>query len=269
MCFMPPIFLINLKRSPQRLANSVMQFNKYKLPFTRIEAIDGATLSQSEVNKHYCTTLNKKNYHYPLSKGQIGCYLSHRKAWQAIVDQKLDYALIFEDDFTLTSDIHTAIKGINSLDIKWQLIKLSAYKGRKRSIIFKKHLDNAYSLVVHKKLMSGCCATAISYDGAKQLLAATEKFGRPVDCDLQHIWQTGVPGFSLMPFPVTQCNEQESDIKMRSEKQVQKAFFKRKYQQLIAHINNKKATSEFINEIHQEHFKQKRSLSSFLFEKLN
>lgn len=264
---MPPIFLINLERSPQRLANSVMQFNKHELSFTKINAIDGATLSQAQINKHYCETLNKKNYHYPLSRGQIGCYLSHRKAWQAIVDQKLDYALIFEDDFSLTSDIHAAINRINNLEMQWQLIKLCAYKGRKRRIAYQKTLDDGYSLVVHKKLMSGCCATAISYQGAKQLLAATEKFGRPIDCDLQHIWETGVCGYSLMPFPVIQSTEQESDIHVRSEKQVKKAFFKRKYQQLIANINNKKATSEFINEIHQEHFKQKRSLSSFLFEK--
>lgn len=258
MCIMPPIFLINLKRSPQRLANSVKQFNKHALHCTRIEAVDGANLSQSEIDKYYCATLNKKNYHYPLSRGQIGCYLSHRKAWQAIVDQKLDYALIFEDDFTLTSDIHTAIKSIDDLDIKWQLIKLSAYKGRERSIIFKKPLNNTHSLVVHKKLMSGCCATAISYDGAKQLLGATEKFGRPVDCDLQHIWQTGVSGYSLMPFPVIQCTEQESDIKMRSEKQVKKAFIKRKYQQLIASIKNKNATAKFISEIQCTPFKQKK-----------
>lgn len=246
---MVPIFLINLDRSPQRLANSVSQFNTYQLPFTRIKATDGANLSQREIDKHYCNVLNKKNYHYPLSKGQIGCYISHRKAWQAIVDQKLDYALIFEDDFTLTSDIHTAIKSIDDLDIKWQLIKLSAYKERKRKVLFQKPLDTVHSLVVHKKLMSGCCATAISYQGAKQLLAATEKFGRPIDCDIQHIWQTGVPGYSLMPYPVIQCTEQESDIRVRSEIKIQKAFLKRKYQQLMTTINNRKATAEFISTI--------------------
>ena len=49
--------------------------------------------------------------------------------------------------------------------------------------------------------MTGCCATAISYEGAKQLLKATAQFGRPVDCDLQHIWETHVNGFSLIAIP--------------------------------------------------------------------
>jgi len=217
------------------------------LDFTRIDAVDGAALKQAEIDAHYCPALNLKNYHYPLSKGQIGCYLSHRKAWQAIVDQKLDYAIIFEDDFNLDTSIHAAIQNINNLNLDWKLIKLSAYQNRKRPILFKFPLEHSQQLVIHKKLMSGCCATAITLDGAKKLLAATEKFGRPVDSDLQHIWETGVPGFSLLPYPVTQNTEQESDIGSRSTK-VKKAVLRRKYQQLIANIKNKAATTAFINQ---------------------
>jgi len=244
---MPPIFLINLARSKERLTNSTVQFKKQGLDFTRIDAVDGAALKQAEIDAHYCPALNLKNYHYPLSKGQIGCYLSHRKAWQAIVDQKLDYAIIFEDDFNLDTSIHAAIQNINNLNLDWKLIKLSAYQNRKRPILFKFPLEHSQQLVIHKKLMSGCCATAITLDGAKKLLAATEKFGRPVDSDLQHIWETGVPGFSLLPYPVTQNTEQESDIGSRSTK-VKKAVLRRKYQQLIANIKNKAATTAFINQ---------------------
>lgn len=246
---MPPIFLINLARSKERLTNSTAQFNKQGLSYTRIDAVDGSTLTQPEIDAHYSPELNKKNYHYPLSKGQIGCYLSHRKAWQAIVDQRLDYAIIFEDDFNLDESIHTAIKNIDKLNYDWQLIKLSAYQNRRRPILFKFPLEHSQQLVIHKKLMSGCCATAITFDGAKRLLAATEKFGRPVDCDLQHIWETGVPGYSLLPYPVTQDTEQESDIGTRSDHKVKKAFFRRKYQQLKSSIKNKMATTKFINKI--------------------
>lgn len=242
---MPPIFLINLARSTERLANSTAQFSSQSLTFSRIDAVDGASLTQSQIDEHYCPALNKKNYHYPLSKGQIGCYLSHRKAWQAIVDQKLDYALIFEDDFALDTSIHTAIKNIEDLCLDWQLIKLAAYQNRQRPVLFKIPLQDNQQLVIHKKLMSGCCATAITYQGAKKLLAATEKFGRPVDSDLQHIWETNVAGYSLLPYPVTQNTDQESDIGSRSTK-VKKAFLRRKYQQLIANIKNKAATTAFI-----------------------
>lgn len=78
---MPSIFVINLARSTERLANSQRQLAAHGLSFERIDAVDGATLSQAQLNSHYSASLNKQNYHYPLSVGQIGCYLSHRKAW--------------------------------------------------------------------------------------------------------------------------------------------------------------------------------------------
>lgn len=245
---MNSIFLINLARSTERLTHSTNQFKRQSLDFTRIEAIDGLSLTQPQIDKNYSPILNKKKYHYPLSKGQIGCYLSHRKAWQAIVDQKLDYALIFEDDFTLDHSIHTAIKNIERLPLDWQIIKLAAYQNRKRPIVFKSSLGNNQELVIHKKLMSGCCATAVSFQGAMRLLESTKKFGRPVDCDLQHIWETGVPGYSLLPYPVKQKNDGPSDIGARSSIKIKKAFFRRKSQQLIANANNAKFTAKFVKQ---------------------
>lgn len=183
----------------------------------------------------------------PLSLGQIGCYLSHRKAWQEIVDRKLDYAIILEDDFTIDDSIHTAIANIEALDVPWQMIKLAAYNNRKRPIGYRKDIAHGQKLVIHKKLMTGCCATAITYDGAKQLLNATNKFGRPVDTDLQHVWETDVYGYSLLPYPVKQRDDQASDIAARSQNKQSKAFWRRKKQQIKAALLNWFYTSRFIN----------------------
>ena len=37
----PPIYLINLKRSPDRLAKTSQQFDENGLAYTRVEAVDG------------------------------------------------------------------------------------------------------------------------------------------------------------------------------------------------------------------------------------
>ncbi|MAI68498.1 MAG: glycosyl transferase family 25, partial [Rhizobiales bacterium TMED143] len=42
--------------------------------------------------------LHRPIYPFPLSPGEVGCFLSHRACWQRIVDQDLPYALIVEDD---------------------------------------------------------------------------------------------------------------------------------------------------------------------------
>ncbi|CAM3778513.1 MULTISPECIES: glycosyltransferase family 25 protein [Pseudoalteromonas] len=248
---MPTILVINLAHSPERLTTSQQQLAKYGLSFERIDAIDGAILTPAQLNRHYSAVLNKQNYHYSLSVGQIGCYLSHRKAWQTIVERQLDYAIVLEDDFILDTDLNNTIKNIEQLPFDWQMIKLSAYQNRTRPVAYQVPLQHEQQLVIHKKLMTGCCATAISYQGAKQLLAATDTFGRPVDCDLQHIWETQVAGYSLLPYPFAQNCEQVSDIKSRSAVRVKKSFLTRKGQQLSSAVKNKFATADFVK--HTKH----------------
>ncbi|BED91251.1 hypothetical protein PspMM1_37190 [Pseudoalteromonas sp. MM1] len=265
---MAAIFVINLARSTTRLIQTTERLSAVNLTFKRIDAIDGNNLTVEQKYLHYSPQLNKQKYHYPLSNGQIGCYLSHRKAWQKIVDDNLDYAIVLEDDFYIDESIHDAIKNIEQLQQPWQLIKLAAYENRTRPIAYQQNLNNHQQLVIHKKLMTGCCATAISYEGAKQLLKATAQFGRPVDCDLQHIWETQVNGFSLMPYPIKQDANIKSDIASCTTKtSVKKAFLRRKIQQIKSCILNKVYTKAFIRTtrlvtVNHEHSNLTPSLST-------
>jgi len=47
-----------------------------------------------------------------ITKGIVGCALSHKKAWKRFLDSKKDIsAVFFEDDFTMTTDIFTQPPG--------------------------------------------------------------------------------------------------------------------------------------------------------------
>jgi GR25 family glycosyltransferase involved in LPS biosynthesis len=39
-----------------------------------------------------------------IPRGVIGCYLSHRKFWQLVVDKNLPSAIVFEDDVHLANN---------------------------------------------------------------------------------------------------------------------------------------------------------------------
>ncbi|XQF93945.1 hypothetical protein ACOBV9_21145 (plasmid) [Pseudoalteromonas espejiana] len=65
---------------------------------------------------------------------------------------------MLEDDFYIDESIHDAIKNIEQLNQPWQLIKLAAYENRTRPIAYQQKLNNDQQLVIHKKLMTGCCA---------------------------------------------------------------------------------------------------------------
>jgi len=233
----PPVYLINLKKSPERLAKSKKRLEEQNIGFTRVEGVLGQDLSEGEIKQHYCPALNAKKYHTALTKGQIGCYLSHRKVWQLIAEGDDDYGIILEDDFVLSGNLSKAFESIGNLNLPWELIKLAAYQSRERKIAFEQSLNDEFSIAIHSKAMSGGAATALTKKAAKKLLAATNKFGRPCDSDIQHFWETNVNVLSLMPYPVAQDMNFESTISAKKESR-KKHFWRRKLQQFMSSIKN-------------------------------
>jgi len=59
------------------------------------------------------------------------------------------------------------------------------------------------------------------------------------------VWETGVYGYSLLPYPVSQPDNSQSDIRDRSVK-VKKSFWRRKKQQLQSALLNAKYTKQFV-----------------------
>lgn len=108
---MIPIYIIHLQRDNERYDHIVSQLQKTQQNIiTFIKAIDG-----SEINKQKCGYL---------TQGQAGCYLSHMKALQNIIDDNVPYAIILEDDVHLTSLFSNDVfdKIINTrinMDICW------------------------------------------------------------------------------------------------------------------------------------------------------
>lgn len=233
----PPVYLINLNTSPERLEKSQKRLAEQNIDFIRVEGVLGNALTDNEIEQHYSKNINKTKYHTALTKGQIGCYFSHRKVWKLIAEGEADFAIILEDDFVLSGDLSKAISSIETLDFSWDLIKLAAYQSRERAIAFQKAISDDFKLVVHAKPMSGGAATALTKEAAKKLLLATNKFGRPCDTDIQHFWETQVSVLSLMPFPVAQDMSFESTISAKKITR-KKYFWRRKLQQLKSSYQN-------------------------------
>jgi len=73
----------------------------------RIDAVYGKELSQEQLKQ----TTSDFSYNYS-TPGQIGCWLSHLKCWNYIIDNNLDKALILEDDASFVSNYTDKIKEI-------------------------------------------------------------------------------------------------------------------------------------------------------------
>ena len=222
----PIIYVINIDASVDRLNATTERLAAQDITFTRISAVVGKELSEEEISRHYSKDLNKRKYYKDLTPAQIGCFLSHREAWKRIAEGEGDWGIVLEDDFNVIGDINLAIETINNLKVSWQLIKLAAYQSRERKVAFSTPVDHRFNLVVHKKPMSGGAATAITKQAAKQLLSATEKFGRPCDTELQHFWETKVKVMSLMPYVIEQDMTFESTISAKKIRRKKRIFGK-------------------------------------------
>ncbi len=98
------IFVINLKRSLKRRKIMEDQLNKLKLPFEFFEAVQGSSLTEDEILSYYDKKYYANRPHY-FTQGAAGCTLSHYFLYKKIVEEKIDCALILEDDMQLNKDL--------------------------------------------------------------------------------------------------------------------------------------------------------------------
>ena len=121
---MDNIYVINMDRSSDRLKRMKQQIPKLGKEFIRISAVDGSKLSKKTIID--ASTWLCSNF---CTASMIGCFLSHRKAWEEMLKNDDQYALIMEDDCELVDTFKTdAELVINELKpLKPDLIYLGCF----------------------------------------------------------------------------------------------------------------------------------------------
>jgi GR25 family glycosyltransferase involved in LPS biosynthesis len=97
---LPPVFVISLLGSPRR--NAIRhKLENWPGEWSFIDAVDGRTLSPSILATSYDQLAAIRRNGRPMCLPEIGCALSHRRAYQEIIDRRLDRAIVLEDDAIL------------------------------------------------------------------------------------------------------------------------------------------------------------------------
>jgi glycosyl transferase family 25 len=203
------VLLINLDERQDKLASVKSQLDSIGVDFERISAVRGADLTEEEIEKSYSSELNKKRYLKEMSVGEVGCYLSHRKAWQTIVTEELDFAVLIEDDARLLADFEEVFELLKCL-VDWDYIKLHGGRGG-RKVSDSLSFTPTHSLVHYDKAPVSTLAQGISLRGAKKLLEFSQPFYRPVDVDIQLFWEKHIDVLGVEPRLVDKANF-DSDI---------------------------------------------------------
>ena len=169
--------MINLLRKPENLSKMFDILAKSnvlgEIPIDVVEAHDG-----ENIDEEYLENIDAKAWPYwkdpwfgrAITKGEIGCALSHNEAWKRIAERGEEFALVLEDDAVLDKDFLKQCEEIENQisDINWEFL----YLGRKA--IFEKE-ERVRKNVVIPNYSYWTIGYAITKSGANKLLNTNYK----------------------------------------------------------------------------------------------
>ena len=199
-------FIIHLTRAQARRPFVDRLIDACPVDAEIVEGVDGAELTPEEVDAVYSPGLHRPRYPFTLRSAEIGCFLSHRACWTKIVEDGLDYGLVFEDDATLDkSAAETAIAFAECHIGELGYIQLPVRQAPANAVV--NYEQQGMRLLTPQVTPLRLSGQLISAATAKRLLYVTEVFDRPVDTLLQMHWLTGIRPV-ILDAPVLSDNTQ-------------------------------------------------------------
>ena len=76
-----------------------------------------------------------------LTPNEIGCYLSHFRLYEKIVEENIDRAVILEDDVDVSADFPSVLRALNDAPDDWEFIRLAGLRPGQWRELFPTELD--------------------------------------------------------------------------------------------------------------------------------
>lgn len=201
------IIIISLARAKERREKITEQANNLKLGAFILDAVDGQSLSEEELNK----TIHLPGgwrYGEKFMPGELGCTMSHINALKIAKDNNWPYVIVLEDDVTIAEDFEKRINFLMKiLPSDWEHIYLSGkpHNPPPASSLFFAHvvkneaMQQTHSMIIRQ----------IAYD---KLIEKLSKFETATDDIYTHAIRTGLlTSYTYYPF-VTHANSDYSYI---------------------------------------------------------
>ncbi|KAG7317313.1 hypothetical protein KOW79_019611 [Hemibagrus wyckioides] len=170
------VFMINLQRRTDRRERMLRALRLQGIDCKIVPAVDGKAMNVSEIHSmgiHMLPGYSDPYHGRPLTKGELGCFLSHYNIWKEIVERGLKTSLVIEDDLRFEIFFRRRLKNlmseVESEGLDWDLI----YIGRKRMQVDhpEKAVPNIHNLV-EADYSYWTLGYMMSLQGAKKLLKA-------------------------------------------------------------------------------------------------
>ncbi|XP_070374737.1 inactive glycosyltransferase 25 family member 3 isoform X4 [Equus asinus] len=169
------VFVISLARRPDRRERMLSSLWEMEISGRVVDAVDGRTLNSSILRSLGVDLLPGYQDPYSgrtLTKGEVGCFLSHYSIWEEVVARGLAQVLVFEDDVRFESNfrgrLEQLMEEVEAEKLPWDLI----YLGRKQVNPEEEAVVEGLPHLVVAGYSYWTLAYLLSLAGARKLLAS-------------------------------------------------------------------------------------------------
>lgn len=204
--------LINLERSLRRREQMEERLAKLGLPYRIFAAIDGAK-EKARLFETVDLDAFRRNVGRDVLPGEIGAYHSHVAVWEQFVAGDAEVLLVLEDDVVFGDDFIDALECALAARAHWDFLKLNKIRAKQP---IAQGTVGRYVLNAYAGPATGLGAYLINRRTAARLAAAFWPIRRPIDHELDRIYEHRFRHFGLEPFPSHVADENESTITGKS-----------------------------------------------------
>jgi glycosyl transferase, family 25 len=207
-------YVINLDRSPDRMAFMQGQLDRLGIEYERFPAIDGRELRPPVpgVDERSYARLHGRRFH----PGEVGCYLSHMQVLRRFLATDAPFALVLEDDGLIHESLPKLIEVALKEPRDWDILRLSTVNGG--AFFPYRRIDQRFSFALPLTRKKGSAAYLLSRNCAKRLLEKMDPMRFAYDIAFDTEFLMGVKMSFIYPPPVDQHTDMVSQIQIDGDR---------------------------------------------------
>ena len=196
------IYVLSLPDDAHRRTRLEASLAPYQLSYRWIEGVDARSWTAQQMQNHLDQKQVEQNmWHEPIP-GSIGCYLSHLKAYKALLDSDDEAAIILEDDAEITAEFATHLSCLATAQAAIDIIFLCDRRPNRPAPVIGIS-DKGLAFTFKRFANIGANGYVINRKAAALLWSDYQRFGLEIDTLLNRWWQTGLSVATTMPELVT------------------------------------------------------------------
>jgi len=193
----PLILCISMPEQTERRAYMAAQFAKLGLEYRFLDAVRVEGLPDC-----YDRRKRLRYYGFDLIGGEIGAYISHRKAWQELLDSDEPCICVLEDDAALHDDFMDGMEALCDCAEDWDFVRIFSVFEREGAVL--KNLSSGHKLLDFFDQPRSMVGYLINRTAAAKLLECTATMIHPIDDAIDREWEHGLRLYGIRPYIVSE-----------------------------------------------------------------